>query len=735
MHKKDITARNYWLDLLEGYVTLVKIPSDYITGEITNSRSREILEVDGFLREQIYDYLSRNEIELEFLIDGVYSFIIQKYSGENDVVIGKTVDGFPLRCKVKPEEKFIDYIKRLSEQWKRSKEYTYFYMPSIIKRTSLKKMLINTVIAWKEHNEDKLFFPNIDKYNYYLCVSDSENLEIEFNYRTNIYSVSTAKRVLKFFKFILSQAVGNDEIRIKDFELVEESDKELIINIFNDNYYEFDHNESYVDLFRKAAKKFPTNVCVGDSSRNMNYKETDEFTDSFAVHLYNEGVRPGDTVAIMMDRTIYVPLALISVLKSGATFMPIDKTNPKQRIEYLMEDSDAKFILSCKSLYHTVREYEDKKIILIDEDKTIENLEKLDVSNIRKIKINPMSTAYKISTSGSTGRPKCMGITHLGFMNMCHYTVDYIDADENDVCGVYLSFSFDAAIKQILPYLLVGASVNVIAGRFKTDENILNGYVEDMGITILALPSIFAKLFILNCENSKLRVLQAGGDRLKVYKKRSYRIINEYGPAEFTVLATSFEVEKHYEVIPVGKTIYNTKAYIVDDFGKLCPVGVPGELCLSGIQISTGYINREDLNKKVFVDNPFSSEKGYEKMYRTGDLCMWLDSGDIDMIGRMDSQVKIDGIRIDLYEIEYLINALGDIKSSACILREDDKKQYIEAFIVPYDEDFQVEKLTKYLKKRLPKYMIPRFITKICAIPVTPIGKVDKKALPYAEEL
>ncbi|WP_143825961.1 amino acid adenylation domain-containing protein, partial [Clostridioides difficile] len=309
-----------------------------------------------------------------------------------------------------------------------------------------------------------------------------------------------------------------------------------------------------------------------------------------------------------------------------------------------------------------------------------------------------------------------------------------ISATENDICGIYLSFSFDAVMKQLFPYLLVGASIDIMPEEAKFDEYTVNEYCEENDITILALPTAFARLFIQNCNNNSLRVVQTGGERLKGYRKRNYELYNEYGPTEFTVVSTSFHVDREYGKIPIGKPIFNTYAYVLDKKNKLCPIGAPGELCLSGIQISRGYLNKKGLTEQVFVENPYKTCEHNKLMYRTGDLVRWLDDGNLDYIGRMDNQVKIDEFRIELYEIENIINNITEIKSVVCISRtNDDGDMYICAYYVIDEEDsgkINERTIREYLNEHLPPYMIPTIIMRIDKIPVTPIGKVNKRALP-----
>jgi amino acid adenylation domain-containing protein len=448
-------------------------------------------------------------------------------------------------------------------------------------------------------------------------------------------------------------------------------------------------------------------------------------------YLNHIGVKKEDVVAVMLPRNINFVIAAIATMKAGGSFFPIDINNPIERIEYLLEDSKAKVLIKEDNIKISLREesIKDSNICVVD----IEKDGFMDTDFPLTQEIKPENVAYTISTSGSTGRPKIISVEHRSLLNMCFYSIDQINITENDICGVYLSFSFDAVMKQIFPYLLKGATVSIMSEEAKFNEFTVNEFCEENDVTVLALPSALAKLFIKNCNNQSLRVLQAGGEKLNGYKKRKYKLYNEYGPAEFTVLSTQFLVDKEYNRIPIGKPIANTYVYVLDKYDNLCPIGVPGELCLSGAQISRGYINKKEATEKSFVDNPFCIDVYTKKMYRSGDLVTWLETGELDYIGRLDNQIKIGENNIDLYEIDNMISNINQIKSCITIAKEDEKGiKYLSSYYVIDEKDYEKINSTyirNYLKLHLPSYMIPSVIIRIEKIPVTLIGKVNKRAL------
>jgi len=348
----------------------------------------------------------------------------------------------------------------------------------------------------------------------------------------------------------------------------------------------------------------------------------------------------------------------------------------------------------------------------------------------------PTDLAYNIFTSGSMGKPKGVLIEHRSLVNLCcwHNTSYSVTAD--DRATKYAGFGFDASVWEIFPYLVAGAVLHIISDEIKFDMHRLNRYFEDNKITIGFLPTQICEQF-MELDNRSLRMLLTGGDKLKRFVPRNYRLINNYGPTENTVVATSCVVKDNLDSIPIGKPIFNIRLYILDRYNRLQPIGVPGELCISGDQLARGYLDSPELTGEKFCENPFFPGKG-NRMYKTGDLARWLPDGNIEFLGRLDSQTKIRGYRIEIGEVEtHLLNhkeikeaVAIEYKRSTSINREEEK--ILCAYYVS-GKEFEAAELREYLARELPLYMIPAFFIRMERMPLTPSGKVDKNALPGLE--
>lgn len=720
-------AKTYWNNLLRDYTSMARFPNDYFKDD-TGKFSMIQKEIKKATYSSLLSFCDSNKLSLDSVLDTVFAIVLQRFSCEDDIVFAKNKIHLPIRVNPSSRDmRFTDLARDIMRQTSDSMEYYYYMISSEGHLNSLNDKLINTAFyfdVFADRCSSTIKEKDLDLY---MKVSLTKGMSIKLMYKPSYYDKVTARSIIYLFKHIINQIIAKPKIRLRDIKNIKDVHKDIYIGSQRDNKFSFDRNLSYIDLFRGQVRRTPDKIAVSDEFSSMTYKEVDELTDKVAGYFNHIGIGVGSTVAVLQVRTKNVVLAAISILKSGAIFFPIDRTNPDERVGYLLEDGEVDLVLTCRELGPRVKEKHSKyKYLNLDHWDRIEK--QYEISQ----KSGPKDIAYRISTSGTTGRPKCISIRQESLMNMCHFAIDYIGANENDVCGIYLSFSFDAIVKQIFPYLLIGASVDVLPEESRKNEYTVEDYCKKKGVTILALPAILGKLFVNNCPCDGLKVLQVGGDKFKGYTNRNYKIYNEYGPAEFTVLCSQFYVDKYYELVPVGRPIYNTEAYILDKNSNLCAVGMPGELCLSGIQISEGYSNRPELNEGSFVCNPFAHDDDTRLMYRTGDLAKIIDeSGNIAVLGRMDSQIKINGIRIELFEIENMINMLAEVKNAVVVAKEDQNgDKYLDAYIVAYDKSFDGSRVLDFLKQNLPPHMIPRHILSLESMPVTPIGKVDKKALP-----
>jgi amino acid adenylation domain-containing protein len=524
----------------------------------------------------------------------------------------------------------------------------------------------------------------------------------------------------------------------------------------------------------------------------ISYRELNQESNRLAHLLLQKGVTPDTPVGIMLPRSAHMIIGILGILKAGGAYLPIDPDYPQKRIDYLLEDSSAKVLITTNNL---AEEVEELRSLEVKKNLEIVFIDSIELSVFSSSHLLNFSTshaanlAYIIYTSGSTGKPKGVIVEHRSLVNLCTWHNVFFRVKERDHATQYANICFDASVWEIFPYLVIGASLYIIAEEIKLDLHRLNAYYEKNDITIGFLPTPVCQQFMEH-NNRSLRMLLTGGDKLRVFKPQNHTLYNNYGPTENTVVAAAFRVDKEYHDIPIGKPVYNNRIYILSPgYLTLQPIGAVGELCIGGDSLARGYLNRPGLtaerfkravishlslvigSSKSFPNNqcpmtndraqkflpndqcPMTNDRAQKflpndqcpmtndlssKLYRTGDLARWLADGNIQFLGRIDYQVKIRGYRIELGEIENNMMTYPGIKEAVVINRNDKGRQYLCAYFVPGQTPGTGiplgPELKEYLEGMLPGYMIPDFFVKLEKVPLNPNGKLDRKMLPQPME-
>ena len=480
---------------------------------------------------------------------------------------------------------------------------------------------------------------------------------------------------------------------------------------------------------------------------------------------------------------------IIGILFAGCAYLPVDINYPEERIGFMLKDSAAKRCLGREDIAfdaasgvpgkgeHKIRPYGSQEA---GDGGIVPYYNAQDAADGRRGEscVRPTSTmkpptpstlpghstalpAYVIYTSGSTGTPKGVLVEHRSIVNLCSWHNRYYQITPEDRASCYASFGFDASVWEMFPYLVNNVSVHIVPEKVKPDMHALNTFLETHGVTVSFLPTPVYEQF-MQLENNSLRLVLTGGDRLTHYLPNNYRVVNNYGPTENTVVTTCFEIVDADFPIPIGKPIDNTSIYVLDKQDGLQPVGVPGELCVGGSGLARGYLNRPELTAASFVGlrreayrisqiaqiykkdsdtealpsySPHSTHSPYSTLYKTGDLVSWLEDGNIRFLGRVDHQVKIRGFRIELGEIENLLVSFPLIEEAVVnVIGEDSGSRSLCAYFVS-SETVDTNDLSQHLSKRLPDHMIPKYFMQLENLPLTVHGKVNRRVLPEPETI
>ena len=486
--------------------------------------------------------------------------------------------------------------------------------------------------------------------------------------------------------------------------------------------------KTFVDLFREAVAKYPDRPAVKDGMGELTYKELDHMSDYVAQKLTENGFGREKVAGILCGRTKEYAVAYIGVMKAGGAYVPLDPEYPQSRIEYMLKDSEAENLLVIDR-YRSLVGFYDQNVISLD-DVAAES--KDFALSVELTAPKPENLAYMIYTSGSTGKPKGVMLEQRNLLNLIEYILMTRKLTPDDIVAEFASFCFDASVIDLFAPLTAGAVLYILPESIRKDAVAVGKFIKEEKITTATFPTQMGELVAELLDDApSLKFVTLGGEKFKYYRDRTYQMINGYGPTENTVSSTEFWVDKQYDNIPIGKSQRNIRSYIVDENMKRLPVGASGELCHAGRQIARGYHNLPEKTASVFVENPFSVCDEDKRLYRTGDMVRMKGDGNIEYIGRIDSQVKIRGYRIELGEIEGALLKHDKVKNAAVIVIEKGGNKYITAYytgeIIPEDE------LKLFLNPLIPDYMMPSFFVHLEKMPVTPGGKIDKKALPVPE--
>jgi len=519
-----------------------------------------------------------------------------------------------------------------------------------------------------------------------------------------------------------------------------EKDRHKLLYEFNDTKAEYPRNRVLHELFEEQVRKTPNNLAVVFNDKALTYQELNEHSNQLARTLRKRGVRPDQIVGLMVnDNSIEMIIGMISILKAGGAFLPIDPEYPKERVEYLIGNSKIAALLTQSRLRNEIR-FEGDVINLESQ-----SLFGGDCSDLERIN-QSSDLAYVIYTSGSTGKPKGVQIEHTSIVNQISGLEKMYNFDGSLHHILLAPFTFDPSVQQIFLPLTSGGKLFLVSKSTKYNMKELWEFIVSNHIDIVNTVPSFMNILLDHgdgYDGLHLKYIILAGE---VFSKNLYlrlkeslsaeKIINIYGPTEATINTTLYECkpEELNNAIPIGKPLKNYTVLILDVHQNLVPIGVPGEICISGVGLARGYLNNPELTAEKFVANPFTPG---ERMYRTGDLGRWTADGNIEFLGRIDHQVKVHGIRVELGEIETVLGQHPAIKETVVINQEDHSgnTRLVAYIVLTQDQTLPIDELLRFLKEKLPEYMVPSAFVGMDALPLTHHGKVDRHALPALEQV
>ncbi len=583
-----------------------------------------------------------------------------------------------------------------------------------------------------------------------------------FKYNTDLFDEATIVRMVENFQTLLESLVINPEQRLSDLPLLGAIEQRLLES-WNDTQTISSLDERRIcihQLFEAQVEQTPDAVAVVFGNQQLTYRELNTRANQLAHYLQTLGVEPEVLVGICVERSLEMVVGILGVLKSGGAYVPLDSAYPKERLAYMLLDSQVPVLLTQQKLVALLPEHQ-AHVVCLDTDWEVIS-EESDKNPINSVE--PENLSYVIYTSGSTGKPKGVLVTHQGLGNLAEVQIQTFDIHPDSRVLQFASLSFDASIGEIFTALCSGARLYLATSDSLLPGLALMHLMHKQAITHVLLPPSALSVLSPNESPSGLTIIVAGescsADLMVQWSKRR-RFFNAYGPTESTVCATIAECTNISRKPHIGRPIANIQVYILDRHLQPVPIGVPGELHIGGAGLARGYLNRPDLTEEKFIPNPFSTERG-ARLYKTGDLCRYLADGNIEFLGRLDHQVKIRGFRIELGEIEAVLRQHPQVRETVVIAREEPPgNKRLVAYVVPnitgedkstgaqeqvhidnlvdnFDEHsphllISPSQLRRFLKQYLPEYMVPSAFIILDALPLMPNGKVDRRALPVPD--
>jgi len=773
---KAEVAIKYWRDILQGDIPQLNLPFDLSELRRNDDSGGRLFGSLGTDLHYSLDLFSRDKgISKSVILLSCYSLLLYKLSSQEDIIIGVAesgrnhvkfldsigmfVNNLPIRVFPNMDigiDQYLSDVNRHLIQALDNKSLPYDVLLNVLnlKNVPGRNPLFDTMFVYQnmdfpELSSDDLkithyrFDPKTSKFDITLEVFENSELDFAFEYSSDLFSEETITRFSGYFKKIIKAVIDKQIDKVSDLEVLSDIERKSLVVDFNNTNSETPSLLVH-ELFEKQVKGSPDSYALVFNEDKITYKELDKKATKLASILMNKGLGPDDFVVLLVERSFEFVISVLGVLKAGGAYVPVDPNYPSSRKEYIIEDSKAKLIIASEEIIESnksiLNNFDRDCIIHIDR---LASYEQTIQKNTEKA--SPTNLAYMIYTSGTSGQPKGVMIEHRNLMNYIWWAQQVYIKGESVDFPLFSSVSFDLTVTSIFLPLISGNTLYI----YKEDDQslLLQQVLHDDKVGVIKLTPSHLRLIkediTIKAENvTNLKRFIVGGENLtaelarEITKKfdSKIEIFNEYGPTEATVgcMIYQFESQKKYnKAVPVGKPSHNSQIFILDKYLKPVGQGIIGEIFIGGDSVARGYHNNDVLTNEKFV---IISELSDKKLYRTGDLAKFIDKETIEFAGRSDNQVKLNGYRIELDEIELCIQEFEGV-SKAVVSKID--KNGDNLLCAYYVSEYGVVEpdLRQYLRGRLPHYMVPSLFFNIDKIPLTPNGKIDKNLLPGIDKL
>jgi amino acid adenylation domain-containing protein len=760
----------YWTEHLAGAPPALTLPTDRPRPPAQTFRGTSVpLVLPAKLSRALSDLARREKVTLHMVLLAGFALLLSRYSSQQDIVVGVPTAGrkrrelkgliglfentLPLRVDLSGRPSFCEFVQRVNAVAIEADCHDDMPFERLVEelqpvRDLSRHPLFQTSFALQNAATQSFELPGLK-----LEVSAGEQTTTLFDlaflmretpqglrgtavYATDLFDQSTVERMTRHFETLLAGAVSDPSRTIDDLTLLDEAEQRQIVVAWNETAADYPRDRCLHDLFSEQAARNPDEIALAFEGQYMTYGELDRRSNKLANYLRSLSVGPDVVVGLCIERSLGMVIGLLGILKAGGAYLPLDPGYPEERLAYMLEDA--------------------RVAVLVTQDWLVERLPK---HNARLVRLNanwqeigqqPATTpdsgargtnlAYVIYTSGSTGQPKGVMCVHIGIVNRLLWMAECYRLGPADRVLHKTPFSFDVSVWELFWPLISGTRLVLARPGGHLDPAYLASLIVKEGITVAHfLPSMlrtFLDLGVID-QCTSLREAFCGGETLpfelvRLFLSRSRaRLTNVYGPTEASIGMTSWQGSLRPDgVVPIGRPIANMRAYVMNPASLTpVPIGIAGELYIGGVQLARGYLHKPALTAERFIPNPFA--RG-ERLYKTGDLARWLADGNLEFLGRIDHQVKLDGYRIELGEVEAALLTCPGVQHAVAVVRDDEPggRRLVGYVVVEGTAPLNAAELRAHLKARLPHYMVPSLFVALHSLPVTPNGKIDRNALP-----
>jgi arthrofactin-type cyclic lipopeptide synthetase C len=763
----------YWQKTLTGVPESLDLATDYPRPSVQSfTGDTQAFTLDAQLTAQLKGLAERDGGTLFMVLLAAFKTLLYRYTGQSDLCIGSPianrqyaetegligmfVNVLALRSQIARDETFVTLLSKVKATCLAAYEHQDAPFEKVVEQVRPQRNLAITplfqVTVTLQNAELMAADANVQRYPVDSGISKFD-LSVEFtetpaglagsiDYSTALYTPQTIARMVEHFAALCRAIAITPTAQIRDLEYLDKAERHQLSVEFNDTQAAYAREQCIHDLFAAQVALDGARVAVACGDESLTYRELDARSQALATYLQAQGVEPDSLVALCLPRSLALVVGQLGVLQAGGAYVPLDPEYPDARLAFMLHDSQATVVLTDRAGVARVRASvaPDTVVVALDDEWPAVTTQAMRPTTAVREMVQPHHLAYVIYTSGSTGQPKGVMVEHRHLANLVGWHQAAFGLQAGDVTTGVAGVGFDAAAWELWPALCVGATMVSPSAAVARDPDALLAWWGRQTIDVSFLPTPLAEVaFARGLRPPRLRRLLVGGDRLRQPPPADapFAVVNNYGPTECTVVATSGVVDAADSVLHIGRPIANTQIHVLDADRRRVPIGVAGEIYIGGASVARGYWRRPVLTAERFIRDPFVDEatEATARLYRTGDRARWRADGTIEYLGRLDTQIKIRGFRIELGEIEGQLNRHPQIHDSAVLAQGPDDQPYLVAFYSAIDaataDDPSVssEDLCAHLARTLPDYMVPVAFVRVAAMPLTPNGKVDRRAL------